>query len=245
MAHDILIVEDDDAIRRFLRISLRSEGYKVSEARTAAVALSLFEANSPSLVLLDLGLPDGDGMDVLAAIRKQSQVPVIVLTARSADRQKVLALDAGADDYVVKPFSINELFARIRVALRHSPLERVDDVAPKRFCVDGLEVDCDAHTVVLDGDPVHLTPYEFGLLVVMMENPGKALTHRFIQEKVWGHPACDGYRTLRVIMASLRRKLKDRPASPRFIATEVGVGYRFVGHDRDRENLSGSGSACE
>lgn len=230
MSHEILIVEDDEGIRRFLRISLRSEGYRVSEAGSGSVAVSLFEANAPSLVLLDLGLPDGDGMDVLNAIRKKSNAPIIVLTARSTDSQKVQALDAGADDYVVKPFSIVELFARIRVALRHSSLEEeVKKVS--RYAIDGLEVDCEAHSVVLDGEPIHLTPHEFDLLVVMMENQGKVLTHRFIQEKVWDYPVSDGYRTLRVIMASLRRKLKDRPATPRFIGTEVGVGYRFVGRD--------------
>ena len=212
MAHEILIVEDDDGIRRFLRISLRSEGYRVSEARTGAVALSLFEANLPSLVLLDLGLPDE-------------------VTARSTDFQKVRALDAGADDYVVKPFSIAELLARIRVALRHNAPELVDAGVRQHYRIGGLEVDCDAHSVLLDGSPVHLTPYEFRLLEVMMQNPGKALTHRFIQERVWSHPTSDGFRTLRVIMASLRRKLKDSPAAPRFIATEVGVGYRFIGRD--------------
>lgn len=240
MAHEILIVEDDDGIRRFLRISLRSEGYKVSEARTGAVALSLFEANSPSLVLLDLGLPDEDGMDVLAAIRGQSKVPVIVVTARSTDSQKVQALDAGADDYVVKPFSIAELLARIRVALRHNAPDLVDAGMQRHYEIAGLEVDCDAHVVRLDGNPVHLTPYEFRLLEVMMQNPGKALTHRFIQEKVWSHPASDGFRTLRVIMASLRRKLADSPAAPHFIATEVGVGYRFIGHDREGAKDAGS-----
>lgn len=229
MSDEILVVEDDDGIRRLLRIALSTEGYRVSEAKAGGVGLSLFEANAPALVLLDLGLPDMDGMEVLARIRAQSQTPVIVLTARSQDDQKVGALDAGADDYVVKPFSTAELLARIRVALRHR--RRAEDDAaekPRTYAVGGLEIDCNTRTVTLDGRPVHLTPYEYSMLLVMVENRGKALTHRFIQGKVWGYAATDGCKTLRVIMASLRRKLGDKPASPRFIATEVGVGYRFI-----------------
>lgn len=232
MADDeILVVEDDDTIRRLLKVSLRTEGYRVSEASTGAAALALVEANAPSLVLLDLGLPDRDGMDVLARVRSLGGTPVIVVTARSQDELKVRALDAGADDYVVKPFSMAELFARVRVALRHRERESAlrGAALPSTFSVDGLEIDRDARTVKLDGEPVHLTPYEYRLLAVMVENRGKALTHRFIQGAVWGYPAADGYKTLRVIMASLRRKLGDKPATPRFIATEVGVGYRFVG----------------
>lgn len=229
MADEILVVEDDDTIRRLLKISLRTEGYRVSEARTGAAALLLVEANAPALVLLDLGLPDCDGMDVLARVREEGSTPVIVVTARNLDYQKVRALDAGADDYVVKPFSMAELFARIRVALRHHAEARQGTATPQVFAVDGLEIDCDTRTVTLDGEQIHLTPYEYRLLVVMVENRGKALTHRFIQSEVWGYPAADGYKTLRVIMASLRRKLGDKPATPRFVATEVGVGYRFIG----------------
>lgn len=229
MADEILVVEDDDTIRRLLKISLRTEGYRVSEARTGAAALSLVEANAPALVLLDLGLPDCDGMDVLARVREEGSTPVIVVTARNLDDQKVRALDAGADDYVVKPFSMAELFARIRVALRHHAEARQGTATPQVFAVDGLEIDCDTRTVTLDGEQIHLTPYEYRLLVVMVENRGKALTHRFIQSEVWGYPVADGYKTLRVIMASLRRKLGDKPATPRFVATEVGVGYRFIG----------------
>ena len=225
MSDEILVVEDDDNIRQLLRISLRTEGYRVSEASSGAVALSLFEANAPALVLLDLGLPDRDGMEVLARIRAAGPTPVIVVTARNQDEQKVRALDAGADDYVVKPFSMAELFARIRVALRHRARENDAPAADTaRVHVVG-----ETRTVTLDGAPIHLTPYEYSLLLVMVENPGKALTHRFIQKAVWGYPAADEYKTLRVIMASLRRKLGDKPAAPRFIATEVGVGYRFIG----------------
>lgn len=228
MSEGILIVEDDDNIRQLLRISLKTEGYHVFEAKTGAVAMSLADANAPSLVLLDLGLPDCDGMDVLAHIREKGTTPVIVVTARNQDEQKVRALDAGADDYVVKPFSMAELFARIRVALRH----RADTHGGKQttaYSIDGLSIDCDTRTVTLDNAPVHLTPHEYSMLLVMVENRGKALTHRFIQSKVWGYAATDEYKTLRVIMASLRRKLGDKPANPRFIATEVGVGYRFIG----------------
>lgn len=231
MSDEILVVEDDDNIRQLLRISLRTEGYRVCEAPSGTVALSLYEANAPALVLLDLGLPDIDGMEVLARIRADGAAPVIVVTARNQDEQKVRALDAGADDYVVKPFSMAELFARIRVALRHRALRDGADAvgAASVLAIDGLVVDRDTRTVTLDGAPIHLTPYEYNLLLVMMENRGKALTHRFIQKAVWGYPAADEYKTLRVIMASLRRKLGDKPATPRFIATEVGVGYRFIG----------------
>lgn len=228
MSEGILIVEDDDNIRQLLRISLKTEGYHVFEAKTGAVAMSLADANAPSLVLLDLGLPDCDGMDVLAHIREKGTTPVIVVTARNQDEQKVRALDAGADDYVVKPFSMAELFARIRVALRHRA-DAHDKTQATAYSIDGLSIDCDTRTVVLDGEPVHLTPYEYSMLLVMVENRGKALTHRFIQSKVWGYAATDEFKTLRVIMASLRRKLDDKPATPRFIATEVGVGYRFIG----------------
>lgn len=232
MADEILVVEDDDTIRSLLQISLRTEGYRVTEARTGAVALSLVEANAPALVLLDLGLPDLDGMEVLARVRERGSTPVIVLTARTLDDQKVAALDAGADDYVVKPFSMAELFARIRVALRHRKDAASGGAgAPAAYEIGGLAIDLDARTVELDGEAIHLTPYEYRLLVVMVENRGKALTHRFIQHAVWERPSTDGFQTLRVIMASLRRKLGDRPAQPRFIATEVGVGYRFIGGD--------------
>lgn len=231
MSDEILVVEDDDTIRRLLRISLRTEGYRVCEAPSGTVALSLYEANAPALVLLDLGLPNIDGMEVLARIRAAGPTPVIVVTARNQDEQKVRALDAGADDYVVKPFSMAELFARIRVALRHRARENDAPAADtaRVHVVGGLVLDGDTRTVTLDGAPIHLTPYEYSLLLVMVENPGKALTHRFIQKAVWGYPAADEYKTLRVIMASLRRKLGDKPAAPRFIATEVGVGYRFIG----------------
>lgn len=229
MGDEILVIEDDDTIRRFLKISLRTEGYRVCEASTGAAGMALLEANAPALVLLDLGLPDCDGMDVLARVRERGSTPVIAVTARNQDEQKVRALDAGADDYVVKPFSVAELLARIRVALRHRADAGQGAAEPQVFAVDGLSIDCDTRTVTLDGAPVHLTPYEYRLLLVMVENRGKALTHRFIQSAVWGYPATDGYKTLRVIMASLRRKLGDKPATPRFVATEVGVGYRFVG----------------
>lgn len=177
MSDEILVVEDDDNIRQLLRISLRTEGYRVSEASSGAVALSLFEANAPALVLLDLGLPDRDGMEVLARIRAAGPTPVIVVTARNQDEQKVRALDAGADDYVVKPFSMAELFARIRVALRHRARENDAPAADtaRVHVVGGLVIDGETRTVTLDGAPIHLTPYEYSLLLVMVENPGKAL----------------------------------------------------------------------
>ncbi len=226
MSDDVLVVEDDPGIQRMLRLALRSQGYGVIAAQTGEVGLSLAQANAPSVVLLDLGLPDCDGIDLLGRLARVCDAPVIVVTARDQESQKVSALDAGAVDYVVKPFGMAELMARIRVALRRGAQHPAQGGV---YEADGLRVDRDARTVTLDGAALHLTPNEFALLTVLIDNRGKALTHRRIQHEVWGYPTTDDYKTLRVLMASLRRKLGDRPSDPRFVRTEVGVGYRFVG----------------
>ncbi|MEE8732203.1 MAG: response regulator transcription factor [Eggerthellaceae bacterium] len=228
MAHDeILIVEDDRTISQLLQVALESKGYRAKIADTARKGMALFRSDNPALVLLDLGLPDGDGMHLLAQMRLVGKKPIIVVSARDQEAQKIAALDAGADDYVTKPFSTSELLARIRVALRHQA-DAGSAASAEKLTAGGLVCDIDSRTVTTDGAPVHLTPIEFKLLVVLMRNPGKVLTHRFIQEEVWGYPTSDGYQTLRVFMASLRRKLGERASEPRYVTTEIGVGYRFI-----------------
>ncbi len=223
----ILIIEDDPGISRMLQVLLDSEGYAVAVARSGGVGLSLARANNPDLILLDLGLPDCNGTDLLVRGDVLAQIPVIVVTARGQEDEKVRALDAGADDYVVKPFGSAELLARIRAALRRR--SRPEERPPKRYSWQGLVLDCASRMVSVDGEEVHLTPHEYDLLAVLVDNRGKALTHHAIQRQVWGCVSTGNFQTLRVTMASLRRKIKDCPSHPRFIRTEVGVGYRFLG----------------
>ncbi len=221
----ILIIEDDKTILNFLSISLKTNGYRFETAQTGIEGISLFLSNSPDVVLLDLGLPDIDGLEVLRQLREASDVPVIVVSAREQEREKVEALDAGADDYITKPFSIGELLARIRVALR----KRTPLVAEKEeFVMDGLTVDFEKRRVSVDDGEVHLTPIEYKLLTLLVENKGKVLTHSFINKKVWGYEYVDDSQSLRVFMANIRRKIEKDTTRPRYIMTEVGVGYRFA-----------------
>ncbi|RPJ43623.1 MAG: response regulator, partial [Candidatus Latescibacterota bacterium] len=180
----------------------------------------------PDLLLVDLGLPDGDGVKVIRRIRDWSPVPIIVLSARTMEEQKVAALDAGADDYLTKPFGVNELLARIRVALRHAAETAAGD-APARIEIGPLRIDLESREVTADGKPVHLTPIEYRLLVHLARNAGKVLTHRQILKEVWGPPYVEETHYLRVFMAQLRRKIEIDPARPRFLVTEQGVGYRL------------------
>ena len=220
----ILIIEDDTSIQNFIRLSLKAKGYKPIVAENGFTGLSLWKANHPDIILLDLGLPDIDGIEILQQIRRESQIPVIVISARGQEREKVTALDMGADDYITKPFSIEELTARIRVALRHyKPAE----VKAEEFTLDHLHVDFEKRHVYIRGEEVHLTPIEYKMLVLLINNRGKVITHRTIQQEVWGYPTSDDYQSLRVFMANIRRKLEDDTSMPRFITTEVGVGYRF------------------
>lgn len=187
--------------------------------------ISCFYANNPDLILLDLGLPDLDGMEVLDQIRQESDVPVIVVSARGMEQEKVGALDAGADDYITKPFNAGELLARIRVALRHR------SNAPKQepvFELDTFKMDFEKRKVFVRDGEVHLTPIEYKMLTLLVNNSGKVLTHHFIQQEVWGYDTTDDYQSLRVFMANIRRKIEEDSTKPRFILTEVGVGYRFV-----------------
>lgn len=221
----ILIIEDDVTIQNFLQLTLKTKGHKVLLAEKGLAGISLFMANNPDMVLLDLGLPDIDGTEVLSQIRLNSNIPVIIISARGQEREKVSALDMGADDYITKPFSTEELLARIRVALRHY---KPQETQTKQFVLDTLSLDYEKRIVTLGNKEVHFTPLEYKILMLLIENRGKVLTHRFIQNEVWGYPTSDDFQTLRVFMATIRRKLGDEPQNPRFITTEVGVGYRFA-----------------
>jgi two-component system KDP operon response regulator KdpE len=223
--HHILIIEDEQPIRRFLRASLANEGYRVSEAANGAEGLRAAASQPPDLVILDLGLPDLDGQEVLKRLREWYAAPIIVLSARDQEQQKIEALDQGADDYVTKPFGMGELLARMRTAMRHT-----HQVGPEAttITIGELRVDFAARLVYRKGEEVHLTPLEYKLLVTMLKHAGKVLTHRFLLREVWGPHNSQENHYLRVFVASLRRKLEDDPARPRYIRTEQGVGYRFV-----------------
>ena len=221
----ILIVEDDKTIQNFLKVTLKTQNYNYIIAETELSGLSLFYANRPDLVLLDLGLPDIEGIEVLKQIRQNSSIPIIVVSARSSETEKVMALDYGSDDYVTKPFNAAELLARIRAALRHCLKEKVSEPI---FELDYLKVDFERRHVWVKDQEIHLTPIEYKMLVLLITNRGKVLTHHFIQENVWGYETTDDYQSLRVFMANIRRKIEIDSSSPHFIITEVGVGYRFV-----------------
>ena len=221
----ILVVDDDDAIRRFLRISLTASGYAVIEARTGELALAKAATETPALVVLDLGLPDIDGREVVARLRDWSQAPILILSVRSDEAEKVAALDAGANDYVVKPFGVQELLARVRALLRQAP--QTEGATP-RLDFAGLSIDLSAREVAVEGRPVALTKREFDLLALLARHPGKVLTQRQILTELWGEAHAADSQYLRVYVGQLRQKLGDDPARPRFIRTEPGVGYRLV-----------------
>jgi two-component system KDP operon response regulator KdpE len=220
----VLVIEDDQYIAHFIEISLTKEGYAVVQAETADEGLFLFASHRPDIVLLDLGLPDRDGLEVLSAIRERGETPVLVVSARGQEKEKIAALDRGANDYITKPFSMGELMARIRVAER--ALRRSAGGADRTFSCDELTVDYEKRRVTVSGEEVHLTPTEYKTLLLLIANRGKVLTHDFIIRQVWGWDGGDA-KSVRVFMANLRRKLEKDTAHPRFILTEVGVGYRF------------------
>lgn len=222
--HLVLIIDDEPPIRRFLRASLTAEGYRVVEAETGEEGLKLAARQPPDFVILDLGLPSMDGQEVLRGLREWLSAPILVLSARDREGQKIMALDAGADDYITKPFGIGELLARMRTALRHS--NRVDSETSV-LTVGELNVDLAARLVTRAGERVTLTPLEYKLLVTLMKHSGRVLTHRFLLREVWGPHASRETHYLRVFVAGLRRKLGDDPAVSRYIQTEQGVGYRF------------------
>ena len=225
----ILMVEDDPPIRRFLRATLAAEGYLFQEAFTAEEGIAQAAARRPDLILLDLGLPDRDGLEVIRRVRESSQVPIVVLSARGQETDKIAALDLGADDYVAKPFAVGELLARIRAALRRSSAAVSESSAPFHF--GRVEIDLAKRLVRVDGQEVHLTPNEYKLLQVMIKHPGKVLTQRQLLNEVWGPNHTEQAQYLRVYIAQLRRKLECDPARPKHLQTEPGIGYRLVVED--------------
>ena len=223
----ILVVEDDTQIRNFISYSLRQEGFHCFAAGTAQNAMSQLVSGQIDLVLLDLGLPDFDGMEVIRKVREWSEIPIIVVSARDQDNEKVSALDIGADDYLTKPFSATELMARIRVALRHS-YQSAGNKEQTVFTVGGLSIDLEKHQVSLDGEKIHITPMEYNLLALFFKNIGKVLTSQYIINEIYGTGYGSDTKALRALMAALRRKIEKSPAKPRYILTEIGVGYRLV-----------------
>jgi len=220
----ILLIEDELAIRRFLRATLTAEGYRLVEAESGQQGIRLATQQPPDLVILDLGLPDMEGHEVLKGLREWLTAPIVVLSARNQESQKVQALDNGADDYVTKPFGIPELLARMRTALRHSAQS---NQASPVFSIGDLMVDLGSRSVRVRGQLVHLTPLEYKLLATLVKHAGKVLTHRFLLKEVWGPGHAEETHSLRVFMTSLRRKIELDSAQPRYLLTEPGVGYRL------------------
>ncbi len=220
----VAVIEDEVQMRRFLRASLSSNGYRVLEAETGQEGLNLVAAHSPDIILLDLGLPDLDGLIVTARLREWSKAPIIVISARGREEDKIKALDAGADDYVTKPFGVGELLARIRVALRHAT-GGGDGCA--QFSVGELKVDLARRQIFVDDKEVHLTPIEYRLLSILVKHSGKVITHGQLLREVWGPNLGDQTQYLRVYMGQLRHKLERDPSRPRYFVTEPGVGYRL------------------
>jgi two-component system KDP operon response regulator KdpE len=223
----LLLVEDEPQMRRFLRASLAAHGFRLLEATTVREGLSLAASHNPEVVLLDLVLPDGDGIELARQLREWSAVPIIVLSARGQEADKVLALDSGADDYVTKPFGIEELLARIRVALRHRRQLAGGEAGGSVIEVGNLRVDMARRRVERDGEEVHLTPTEYRLLTLLAQNLGKVLTHQHILREVWGPSYASQTHYVRVHMAELRKKVEADPARPKLLVTEPGVGYRL------------------
>ena len=225
----ILIVEDDKPIKRFMKVSLEAQGYKCIETEFGNAAISIVLSQNPDIIILDLGLPDIDGLKVIDKVRKSTKARIIVVSARGREREKVEALDKGADDYLTKPFSVAELSARVRVALRHFN----QDNSPQNdelsvFVVKNLKIDFEKRKVIILDEEVHLTPMEFKLIELMSKYAGRVLTHKYIIDEIWGNYFDNDSQSLRVFMANIRRKIEKDPAQPEYIITEVGVGYRLV-----------------
>ena len=223
----ILIVEDDSSVRNLMTTTLRTHDYHYLTAPNGQSAIMAASTYNPDIVLLDLGLPDMDGVEVIRSIRSWSNLPIIVISARSEDSDKISALDAGADDYLTKPFSVEELLARIRVTQRRLS-NQPGETESSQFCNGELKIDYAAGCAWLRGEELHLTPIEYKLLCLLSKNLGRVLTHTYITEHVWGHSWENDVASLRVFMATLRKKLESQPGSAQYIQTHVGVGYRMI-----------------
>jgi two-component system KDP operon response regulator KdpE len=221
----VLVVDDEPPVRKFLRASLGGAGYRLVESDTGSDALAQAAARNPDVVLLDLGLPDMDGLEVTRRLREWTRTPIIVLSARGREQDKVDALDAGADDYLTKPFGVAELLARLRVALRHRDV--VEAGGSSVFTCGDLVVDLGRRHVTVSGQEIHLTPTEYNLLAILVRHAGKVVTHRQLLKEAWGPNHTTHTQYLRVYMGQLRRKLERDPARPRWLTTEPGVGYRL------------------
>lgn len=225
----ILVVEDDLAISNLISVTLETQDYQYHTAKTGASAIMDVASYHPDVIILDLGLPDMDGVDIIKKVRSWTNTPIIVVSARSEDKDKVLALDAGADDYLTKPFSVDELLARLRVSLRRVRYdsEKISTEA-SQYQNGDLKIDYAAGCVYLDGEEIHLTPIEYRLLCLLAKNTGKVLTHNYILKEIWGNTIVSDTPSLRVFMATLRKKIEPIPAEPKYIQTHIGVGYRML-----------------
>ncbi|HEY4330731.1 MAG TPA: response regulator [Phycisphaerae bacterium] len=222
----ILVIEDEEPIRKFLRAGLSAHGYRLIESSTGKDGLVQAASAQPDLIILDLGLPDMDGVDLTRQIREWSKIPIIIVSARGKEQDKVIALDAGADDYLTKPFGVGELLARLRVALRHRAVSLMDGESV--FEIGDLKVDLARRQVSVAGNPVHLTPNEYRLLAILVKYAGRVLTHRQLLKEIWGPDSSQETHYLRVYMNQLRQKLEADPTQPRYLVTESGVGYRLM-----------------
>ncbi|MBQ6575277.1 MAG: response regulator transcription factor [Lachnospiraceae bacterium] len=225
----ILVVEDDAPVRNLMTTTLKTHEYKYLTAPTGREAVMLASSHNPDVIFLDLGLPDMDGVEVIRQIRSWSNMPIIVISARSEDEDKISALDAGADDYLTKPFSVEELLARLRVTIRRLSIMNTGNTADSSVYTNGgLRIDYPAGCAFLDGEELKLTPIEFRLLCLLARNTGKVLTHTYITQNIWGRTWDNDIASLRVFMVTLRKKLEPNPDSPEFIQTHVGIGYRML-----------------
>ncbi len=226
----ILVVEDDQNIANVISMVLSNNNYEVLQAKTGGQALTLVSSHCPDLILLDLGLPDMDGLEIVRSVRKWSHMPIVIVSARTHEQEKVQALDLGADDYITKPFGASELLARIRTALRHTRTSNVDpEIAQTgKFQVGKLEIDFDKRQITVAGEPVHLTPNEYKIMALLAKNAGRVLTYDTIIRELWGPSTKSDNQILRVNMANIRRKIEENPGEPVYVFTEAGVGYRMA-----------------
>lgn len=224
----VLVVEDDMSVKNLMTTTLKAHNYNYLTAMNGEMALLEASSHNPDLIILDLGLPDIDGIDLIKKIRSWSNLPIIVVSARSEDSDKIEALDAGADDYLTKPFSVDELLARLRVAERRMNMVPGDAVQNSVFKNGGLKIDYAAGCAYIDDEELHLTPIEYKLICLLSRNVGKVLTHTYITQNVWGSSWENDVASLRVFMATLRKKLEQKPNSPQYIQTHIGIGYRMI-----------------